>query len=232
VPESDSADKIRGQTIGVRDGVVRCLYCHVTRSRDFRDPLPESGAGPAAADAGIGCERCHGPGKNHVLAIEADLADRAIMNTGGKEAESINKQCSDCHVVGPPSLILSAPDDPSFIRSPGVTLTVSRCFTESGGALSCLTCHNAHYDADRSTSYYEARCLSCHRSAQASPASTKPSRGPTGSPPRAAPVCPVNATNECLGCHMPKIKVAALHMSLTDHYIRVREPRSRGRVNR
>ena len=63
--------------IDVRDGVVRCLYCHVTRSRDFRDPPPEGGPGPEAADSGIGCERCHGPGGNHVAAIKHDFTDRA-----------------------------------------------------------------------------------------------------------------------------------------------------------
>jgi tetratricopeptide (TPR) repeat protein len=232
VDESDAADKIRGMPIGVRDGVVRCVYCHVTQSRDFRDPPPESGLSPAAADSGIGCERCHGPGKNHVLAVEADFADPAIVNTGGKGSLAINKQCSDCHIVGPPSLILSAPDDPSFIRSPGVTLTVSRCFTESGGALSCLTCHDAHHDADRSAAHHEAKCLSCHRTAPTPAAAAKQGPGPVDSPARPAKVCPVNAKNDCLRCHMPKIEVATLHMSLTDHYIRVRGPKPGGRVNR
>jgi tetratricopeptide (TPR) repeat protein len=233
VAESDSADKFRGQPIGIRDGVVRCLYCHVTRSRDFRDPPSESGTSPAAADPAIGCERCHGPGKNHVLAVEANLADTAIITTRGKGAAAINKLCSDCHVVGPPSLILSAPDDPSFIRSPGVTLTVSRCYTASDGALSCLTCHDPHFDADRSAAYSESKCLSCHRTEQ-SPAATDLNQAarPIDSPPRPAKVCPENAKNECLGCHMPKIKVDTLHMSLTDHYIRVRRSKSSGSLNR
>src|SRR5262249_42657298 len=38
VGHSGSLEDRRGQRIDVRDGVVRCLYCHVTRSRDFRDP--------------------------------------------------------------------------------------------------------------------------------------------------------------------------------------------------
>ena len=36
-------------------------------------------------------------------------------------------------------------------------------------------------------------------------------------------VCPVNPAKDCLDCHMPKVPVAALHTSLTDHYIRVHD---------
>ena len=91
---------MRGQPIPVRDGVVRCIYCHVTNFRDFRDPLPEGGLSPAAADAGIGCERCHGPGGNHLVAIKAGFADRAIVNAGTASSSMITAQCADCHVVG------------------------------------------------------------------------------------------------------------------------------------
>src|SRR5262249_19575384 len=57
VGRSDDIEDVRGQQVDVRDGVVRCLYCHTTQSRDYRAPPPEGGPGPEAADAGIGCER-------------------------------------------------------------------------------------------------------------------------------------------------------------------------------
>ena len=57
---------LRGQIVPARDGIIRCLQCHVTNPREFRDP-DKTGPGPEAADAGIGCERCHGPGGNHVV---------------------------------------------------------------------------------------------------------------------------------------------------------------------
>ncbi len=82
VPSSNSAENIRGEPIRVRDGVVRCLYCHVTVYRDFRDPPPEPGRSQAAADKAIGCERCHGPGANHLKAIKANFEDLAIVNPG------------------------------------------------------------------------------------------------------------------------------------------------------
>jgi tetratricopeptide (TPR) repeat protein len=222
VPDSNSAENIRGEAIRVRDGVVRCLYCHVTFYRDFRDPPPEQGRSPAAADTAIGCERCHGPGGNHLKAIKGNFKDSAIMNAGEGGASGIGKLCADCHIVGSPEEIKSAPEDPRFVRSPGITLTFSRCFTESEGALSCLTCHDAHRDDQGPALFYEKQCLSCHSE---TPRTEKPdgARAVASSShaARPNPVCPVNPTSKCLECHMPKVPIAALHRELTDHFIRI-----------
>jgi tetratricopeptide (TPR) repeat protein len=204
VANSDSVEKLRGDPIGVQDGVVRCLFCHVTRSRNFRDPRPENGVGPEAADRGIGCERCHGPGGNHLAAIKEKFPDLAIVNAGNAPAAAVVKQCADCHIVGAASDIREAPDDPRYVRSPGVTMTASRCYTESEGGMSCLTCHDPHRDDDQPASFFEAKCLGCHA----------PTAGSQTS-------CRVNPAKDCLNCHMPKMPVAVLHTSLTDHYIRV-----------
>ena len=134
VRDSNAVENVRGEPIPVRDGVVRCVYCHVTNFRDFRDPPPEDGGGPTVADAGIGCERCHGPGGNHLAAIKAGFPDRAIVNAGSASSTSITTQCADCHVVGSARDINAAPDDPKYVRSAGLTLTFSRCYTESDGA--------------------------------------------------------------------------------------------------
>jgi len=216
VPDSDSGENIRGQPIQVRDGVVRCLYCHVTQSRDFRDPRPEAGVGPEAADSGIGCERCHGPGANHIAAIKAEFSETAIVNAGTASAATITSHCADCHIVGLPGVISRAPDDPRFARSPGLTLTFSRCYTESNGGMSCLTCHDPHRDDQGPAAFYEAKCLACHSQQGALKAQIA----------RAAPgkVCPVNSAKNCLACHMPKVPMPALHNSRTDHYIRIRKP--------
>jgi tetratricopeptide (TPR) repeat protein len=214
VPSSDSSENIRGEPIKVRDGVVRCVYCHVTFYRDFRDPPPDA-IGPEAADRAIGCERCHGPGGNHVKAIKGNFTDHAIVNPGTGGALAIGKLCADCHIVGLPADINRAPDDPRFVRSPGLTFTFSRCFTESDGAMSCMTCHDAHRDDQGTASFYEAKCLGCH-------AAAAPGNGsrPAGKKPA---VCPVNPKSKCLDCHMPKVPMPTLHKELTDHYIRVHD---------
>ena len=204
VPEYDAHENVRGQPMQLRDGVVRCLYCHVTQSRAFRDPPPEPRPGPEAADKGIGCERCHGPGSNHVAAVKRGFPDPAIVNAGNASAPAIVAQCADCHIVGLRDEILAAPENSMYVRSPGATLTVSRCYTESGEAMSCLTCHDPHRDDNQPAPYYEAKCLGCHSAKTATQTH-----------------CRVNPTKDCLKCHMPKVPVAALHTSLTDHYIRV-----------
>ncbi len=213
----------RGEPIHVRDGAVRCLYCHVTFYRDFRDPAPEP-LGRAAADRGIGCERCHGPGGNHVRAIKGNFGETAIVNPGAGGAQAIGKACADCHVVGSEAEIKKAPDDPRYARSPGVTLSFSRCFTDSDGAMSCMTCHDAHRDDQGSASFFEAKCLSCH-GAKPGPEQklTAAPRGGDRIVGKKPVVCPVNPTTKCLECHMPKVPMPLLHRDLTDHYIRVHD---------
>jgi hypothetical protein len=206
----DDVELVRGQAVVVRDGVNRCLYCHVTQSRDFRDPPPETGVGPEAADSAIGCERCHGPGANHIAAMTRDFPDRAIVNAGSANAAAINTQCAQCHVVGSRAEIELDPGNPMYIRSSGATLTSSRCYTESGGGMSCLTCHNAHRDAEKSAAFYESKCLACHSQGALVPSGRRTT-------------CSVNPTKDCLDCHMPKVPVPVLQTSMTDHYIRVRE---------
>jgi tetratricopeptide (TPR) repeat protein len=203
---TDKIQQVRGQPITVRDGVVRCLFCHVTNPREFRDP-DKDGPGREAADAGIGCERCHGPGANHILASEADLTDRAIVNVGPVSAEAVTAQCSVCHIVGDATEMQHRREDPIWVRSSGATMTFSRCYTESAGALSCLTCHDPHKDAEHSPAFYEQKCLSCHSSASSAKS--------------AATICKVNPNRDCLTCHMPKVPMPVLHTSLTNHYIRV-----------
>jgi tetratricopeptide (TPR) repeat protein len=207
------AQSLRGQVVPLRDGVVRCLQCHVTNPREFREP-EQIGRGPEAADAGIGCERCHGPGGNHAAAVELDLADHAMVNVGHETGETAMRQCRDCHVVGDATEIMNRREESIWVRSPGLTLTFSRCYTESSGALSCLTCHDPHRVSERSASHYERKCLGCH---------TAEGTG-TGAGLKSdtkSKACKVNPTRDCLNCHMPKVPMPVLHTSLTDHYIRV-----------
>ncbi len=223
VPDSNSAENIRGEPIRVRDGVVRCVYCHVTFYRDFRDPPPDE-ISPATADRGIGCERCHGPGGNHIKAIKGSFVDRAIVNAGAWGAQAIGKLCADCHIVGSQAEINKAPEDPRFVRSPGLTFTYSRCFTDSDGAMSCTTCHDPHRDDQGTASFYEGKCLSCHAApATAEKKSAGAARDETRTEGKKPSVCPVNPRTKCLDCHMPKVPMPTLHRELTDHYIRVHD---------
>ncbi len=85
-------------------------------------------------------------------------------------------------------------------------LRKSRCFTESEGALTCITCHDPH-EPDKKASIARANeaCVNCHRE-------------------RLAAVTNHPASRECVTCHMPERQPTdSIHVMVTDHYIR-KEP--------
>jgi tetratricopeptide (TPR) repeat protein len=184
-----------------RDDLNSCFACHTTVPRQARD-----GNGPAAADRGIGCERCHGPGANHLKAVAAKLPDLAIAQPRVASGAEIVALCGQCH--NPLGRAVS-PIDPVAVRFPSTTLTWSRCYTESGGTFDCRTCHDPHRDLVTATSHYEAKCLSCH-----------------GKPGNA--ICPIDTNEGCISCHMPKAKIGVPHSDFTDHHIRAYPRRSGG----
>ncbi len=113
--------------------------------------------------------------------------------------------CSSCHA----SDGTFPPTDPQFVRFQSTTLPFSKCYTASNGKLDCVTCHDPHRPVETSPAFYEAKCLSCH--------GTHPGGAADGFR-RVA--CPVNASSDCLKCHMPRIEEVAPHTSFTDHHIR------------
>jgi tetratricopeptide (TPR) repeat protein len=196
------------------DGVPFCFGCHVTEPHAWLE-----GKGLLASDRGIGCEKCHGPGGNHELAVQAKFPDLAIGASGMASGAPVVQLCAQCHSMpGKPTV----PDDPKSVRFQGATFTWSRCYTESKKAFDCITCHDPHRNVVTSAAPYEAVCISCHGTTART--STSPSRQPrpdSQPEPSAARACPVNPAKGCIGCHMPKRSDAVPHSSFTDHYIRV-----------
>ena len=103
--------------------VDRCLSCHVTNPQAVL-----AASGPEAADHAIGCEKCHGPGGNHLLAVAARFPDLAIARPSLASGARMVKICAQCHS---PQGKAVEPDDPTSVRFQGTTLTWSRCYTES-----------------------------------------------------------------------------------------------------
>jgi hypothetical protein len=176
------------------DEVRRCFDCHTTSPRAAR-----ADAGALAGDRGIGCERCHGPAGNHLKAVALGLADLAIARPNQASGEAIVRLCGKCH--SPKGRAVS-PSDPGSVRFQASTLTWSRCYTESRGKIDCVTCHDPHRNAERSPTFYEAKCLDCHGRTSTTRCSVQPAR-------------------DCIGCHMPTIRNAVPHTPFTDHHIRV-----------
>jgi hypothetical protein len=212
--------EFQGETLAVRDGLVKCLYCHVTNPRTGRDSI-----GPEIADRAIGCERCHGPGGNHILALEAGFPDLAIVNPAGASPQAVtSKQCNDCHILQT-RFGNDEPENAGWVRSQGIGWSRSRCNTESGGAFGCVTCHDPHQSARAtSTADYELKCLTCHASASQPAGNEVPHSTASASSGPQFRKCPVNPSKGCIQCHMPRVRIDLLHADLTDHYIRVHRP--------
>jgi tetratricopeptide (TPR) repeat protein len=88
-------------------------------------------------------------------------------------------------------------------------LRASRCFSESGGALGCLSCHWVHGEpsrTDRVESHRRA-CLACHEQNGCSlPLEQRRAE---------------QKDDACAACHMPAVTPAdIIHSTITDHRIR------------
>ena len=210
----DMAPQDAGDHIGLalsHSSLDRCVNCHKTSFR----PVDISGQGrhwPEASDHGIGCERCHGPGLNHIKSVETGFAELAIAQTTATPVRARLNSCTECH-ASDGSVAVS---DPEFTRAQGTTLLFSKCFTATKGGIGCTTCHDPHRLLDRSIPQYEAICLSCHRA-------ISPHRGGESSPvvkgqgeSASGISCPVSPTANCISCHMPKVEdLCASRDSLT-----------------
>lgn len=234
------------------DGVVRrvrreCVFCH-TGYPDAPAGADAYGAPqifPAEMPEGIGCQRCHGPGAEHVGLALGGIGARgeiraSIFNPGRLPAARQDEVCQACHLQ--PSVALSGlrrfgrgdfsfrPGEPladylaqvdveeeGRVRSDRFEinhhpyrLRQSRCFLESAGQLSCLTCHDPHRRVPEETraAHYRAACESCHEKE----ACARPEHAAGGSD-SADP-------GDCTSCHMPKRRTQdVVHVVMTDHKI-------------
>jgi predicted CXXCH cytochrome family protein len=168
----------------------RCFACH--------GQPKVAGAGNSG---GVHCESCHGPGSQHLQAISSGSPAHNIVNPGKLNAEESIGVCAQCH-VGLTKFSDPSPDD-LLIANQARAITSSECFIQSGKAFTCTTCHNPHGSSANDEARSIAVCLNCH-----SPRSI-----------RHAAICPVNAREKCLDCHMPSVEMGPLH--LVDHLIRV-----------
>jgi Flp pilus assembly protein TadD len=108
-----------------------------------------------------------------------------------------------------------APSERFEINHHPYRLRQSRCWTASGGALSCLTCHDPHnrVPEERRASHFRAACLTCHQQEDCD----LPAKGMISETHTADP-------GDCVSCHMPKRRTQdVVHVVMTDHWIR-RQP--------
>ena len=174
---------------GYLDGVAdfhrpilpRCLECHATyfdASGLFSNQYKKSGY-----VLGISCEKCHGPGREHVQRYSSankSGTDGALVNPAKLGLERQMDGCGLCHggigqALAPaftfrPGDALSKyvklteprPNDYIDVHGNQVALLErSRCFQRSSN-LTCTSCHNVH-TVQRDAASFSRYCLSCHK---------------------------------------------------------------------
>lgn len=177
---------------------VRCFACHASYI-----PVQQGRIDFHGLVAGVHCQRCHGPQQRHVHTGGAAPADRFWSDA--TPLESINR-CGECHRRAdetPADQI--RPDNEALARFQPVGLAQSPCFQKSN-SMTCMTCHDPHRSLQSQDSRGVWQCLQCH----------DPNQRPD------AALCSASRRDDCLACHMPKVKQQA-PLEFTDHWIRVRE---------
>lgn len=185
----------------------RCLECHAS-SFETRSPSANSYIKTSLV-VGISCEKCHGPGGEHVARYRSatrpqSSSDTAIVNPAKLARDRHVDVCSLCHAgAGDPrtpplsftpgdslakhlTFPQQAPSTPIDVHASQVQLLErSRCF-QSSPTITCSTCHNVHRP-ERDLAAFAARCLTCH---QVENCLTFPKQGR-------------KIADQCVTCHMP-----------------------------
>jgi Tfp pilus assembly protein PilF len=210
------------------------MTCH----NGLPQPLAGSLNGYEAVPAGIDCERCHGPGGEHVrqklagiLVDTATAIDYTIVHPGKLPLEAQLDLCQRCHLQGVTVLNDGAdwfdfrPGDrisdhwniflPDFAGGNGGFLMASQAERlrrsacfVSSGGISCITCHNPH------------------QSVRTTPREVfnKPCKDCHGGGKGCTATLAVRQAggDDCSRCHMPRSgSVDIPHVTITDHKVSI-----------
>lgn len=194
-----------------------CLLCHASQLTHIYGTFNRY-ADPPFRQPGVSCERCHGPGSEHVRGNAKMIVPSKL------QPERRDDVCRQCHLMGEARVPREGKafgeyragdrladyvayfvfDDPDGSRlrttSHVEKLQASRCKQVSGDRMWCGTCHDTHTLPSEPVTWFRKKCMSCHAEQSK------------------IPNC-VRGEN-CVSCHMPKaVAVDAGHGAFTDHSI-------------
>ena len=199
------------------DEVRDCFTCHGTGGATSKELTLER------LIPGVTCEACHGPGSDHVTAMEAkNLKDKKIFNPGKMDPDEMAQEfCGSCHRSAEQVIANQALQGLNSVRFQPYRIFFSKGHDPSDPRLTCVACHNPHEDPKLEDAVYDAKCFACHRSAE-SLKSEKIAKAQIDEG-RTHKACPT-ANRDCVSCHMPKIEIPGSHFHFTDHRIRIARP--------
>lgn len=219
----------------VADG---CIACHAGAVRQDLSG-PDRFAAEPFFEMSIGCERCHGPGKEHIdLQYQPDKSEEpdSIVNPAKLNPARRDSVCYQCHLHGVNRIPRTGCSEFSF--RPGSLLSdhwavfvsgnpsrhdgaparavsqveqmhESACFKKSAGELGCISCHDPHSIPS------EAERIDFYRG-RCLVCHEENDRCSLEIEARLQ----VSPEDSCILCHMPKLPASDVpHTSQTDHRV-------------
>jgi predicted CXXCH cytochrome family protein len=187
-----------------REATTRCLECHNTWYEHVAGTLNEYRRDSFIL--GVTCERCHGPGREHVAFHQAHPeadAPQAVVRPRRLTRDRQLELCTQCHsnavtCRAPPftyrpgepletcfrTAVSQHPED-DHVANQVQYLRRSKCFQKSD-TLTCITCHDPHRPTDPAS--VRGSCLKCHQPADCAEQQRLPAA----------------VRDDCVGCHMPR----------------------------
>jgi len=197
---------------------LEAMTKHRTRKPGKADPTIVNPARLSARLANDVCMKCHQGGHSYVLQPGRTILDYR-PGTPLYETMALFKLPLTTDQRAELNRLETLPPVRGSIVAPlwwkNLNLQMSRCFHDSNGELTCITCHVIHHPPtqENKVAYYRERCFTCHNNQSCEIALQERLRQ---DPP-----------NDCVGCHMPKKPVAGIpHSDDTSHRIvrRVGQP--------
>ncbi len=189
----------------------RCLECHFTWFEHIHGT--ENRYKPDSFLFGVTCERCHGPGKDHVDHHKSNpgiKTPHAISHPGTFHRDRQIDVCIQCHNNAPKGrghamrfrpgetaeryfrTNLSTTPETDHVGNQIRYMRESKCYQNSD-TLTCVSCHNPHrVEGEANSGSVRNTCLKCHQSS-----ACKDQKN-----------LPPEVQQKCHACHMPgKFKI-------------------------
>jgi Cytochrome c554 and c-prime len=202
-----------------------CLECHSTYARTVFISKTEYGDffDKSRMIYGITCEKCHGPGAEHVAYYKTHSGERTAKYIINPELLSRKQRldlCALCHsgrrIPLMPAFSFKVGDRLDEFSEAGFEsqnaptldvhanqfglLTSSKCFKQS--QMDCSSCHNVHVNEVSSLQLFSQRCMTCHNTVSHNTCTIMPAQG-------------LVLSENCIDCHMPGLPSQKIILQLS-----------------